>query len=253
MKLQLFSDLHLETVSSANYSLRVMDSDAIILAGDIHIGLFGIDWAAEIAEKHQKPVIYIAGNHEYYRREYYKLTQELREFADSVDNLYFLEKNSIELLGVRLLGTTLWTNYRAEYGDSEKKKYQQYAAQITDHRLIKFRDKLFTPEDAFQLHLESIRWLSDELDKPFDGKTIVITHHAPSLKCVHPYYGMDNISPAFISDLEDYVLKVDLWCYGHTHANLDMRIGNCRLVSNQRGYREERLPVKFDSSLVIEV
>ena len=253
MKLQLFSDLHIETIPSAHFSLPVMDSDVIILAGDIHIGLYGIDWAAEIVETHQKPVIYVAGNHEYYRREYFNLTQELRDFSVQVDNLYFLEKECIELNGVRFLGTTLWTNYRAEFGVDEFNKFKQSASRISDHQLIKYRDHLFTPEDAFELNQESVEWLESEIDKPYIGKTVVVTHHGPSNSCIHPYYGFDDLTTAFLSDFDELVKKADVWCYGHTHANLDTNVGKCRLVSNQKGYPHERMPSAFRPELVVEL
>lgn len=247
------SDLHLESLNSAIFDIPVLDSDVIILAGDIHTGCYGIDWAAEMVEKHRKPVIYVAGNHEYYRHEYTKLTQELREFSEEVDNLYFLEKDSVELAGIRFLGTTLWTNYRAEHGEAAVEKYQKLASQISDHHLIRYTDRLFTPEDAFKLNHESVKWLKTQIDTPYDGKTVVVTHHAPSNRCVHPGYGMDDLSPCFLSDLDELVQKADVWCYGHTHANLDTKVAKCRLVSNQKGYPHERMPTAFRPELVIDI
>jgi hypothetical protein len=64
---------------------------------------------------------------------------------------------------------------------------------------------------------------------------------------------MNEVSSGFVSDLDKLVKKADLWCYGHTHSNLDTMVGDCRLVSNQKGYRHEKIPVPFRPELIIEV
>ncbi|MDF1690692.1 MAG: serine/threonine protein phosphatase, partial [Cycloclasticus sp.] len=66
-------------------------------------------------------------------------------------------------------------------------------------------------------------------------------------------YKMSEISAAFTSNFDDLVTQPDLWVYGHTHSNLDIKVGNCRLVSNQQGYPNEEIPIPFRSDWVIEV
>lgn len=60
MKLQIYSDLHLEF---ARFDPAPSDADVVILAGDIDIKSRGVKWASEVF---QCPVIYVCGNHEYY-------------------------------------------------------------------------------------------------------------------------------------------------------------------------------------------
>ena len=62
MKLQILSDIHLEF---GPFKIPKTDADVIILAGDIHIGTAAVDW---IKSQTKKPVLYVAGNHEYYGR-----------------------------------------------------------------------------------------------------------------------------------------------------------------------------------------
>lgn len=252
MKIQLYSDIHIEQIGF--FSIPKLDSDLIILAGDIDTGIYGLEWAQELTTLHKKPVIYVAGNHEYYRHEYHELTQSMREYADQYDYLHFLEKDELILNGVRFLGTTLWTNYFDEYGPSERDKNMKVLeAALMDHRVIRMDDRRFSAQDAYAEHLTSLAWLKEKLSEDFSGKTVVITHHAPSFLCNHKDFGMNEMSPGFVSNLEHLMNGVDLWCYGHTHSNLDIKVQGCRLVSNQKGYKREKTPVPFKPQLVISI
>ncbi|HEY6239973.1 MAG TPA: metallophosphoesterase, partial [Burkholderiales bacterium] len=64
MRIRIYSDLHLER---APFAPPADDADLVVLAGDIGNGAAGIDWARETFDK---PVLYLAGNHEYYEGEF---------------------------------------------------------------------------------------------------------------------------------------------------------------------------------------
>jgi len=83
-------------------------------------------------------------------------------------------------------------------------------------------------------------WLKEELAKPFDGKTVVVTHHGPHPLSVHPRYVGDPLNAAFVSDLSALMPGVDLWLHGHTHAGSDYQVGRCRVVANPAGYVRNR-------------
>jgi hypothetical protein len=44
------------------------------------------------------------------------------------------------------------------------------------------------PSDLISRNHATYDWLVQELDKPFDGKTVVVTHHAPVLEVVGDKY-----------------------------------------------------------------
>lgn len=83
-------------------------------------------------------------------------------------------------------------------------------------------------------------------------KTLVVTHHGPSILCQNKKYPLSAISGAFHSDLDERVSKADCWVYGHTHSNLDTSVKGCRLISNQPGYPSEDVD-GFDSSKIVEL
>ncbi|EEF80510.1 metallophosphoesterase [Methylophaga thiooxydans] len=250
MKFQLYSDIHIET--RGYFSIPKLDSDLIILAGDIDVGLEGLMWAQELTWLHKKPVIYIAGNHEYFRHDYTMLTQQMRDYAAQYDRLIFLEKDEVILGCVRFLGTTLWTNYFHELGIIERDKNISILDNaLNDHKLIRDGAEPFSARKAYEENIRSTYWLREQLMTPFDGKTVVITHHAPSFECNHKEFGMNLYTPGFVSNLDELVALADVWCYGHTHSNLDVNIGGCRLLSNQAGYKNEKIPEPFQLELII--
>ena len=248
MKLQLLSDLHNECYRRVP-PIPASDSEVVVLAGDIGVGLDGLRWAGEQAARLGKPVLYVAGNHEFYGHDL-ALLQTMRTYAAMMDGLYLLEQDSLVFNDTRFLGCTLWTDYQAA-GDPLQ-AMAVVAQGLSDHHEIRHGRRRFSPQDALALHQQSRQWLEAELATPFTGNTVVITHHGPSLRCQHPRYPLDAFSTAFISDLAELVGQADLWCFGHTHANLDVRVDGCRLVSNQRGYPREGV-LGFDPARVVVV
>jgi hypothetical protein len=103
------------------------------------------------------------------------------------------------------------------------------------------------------IHHRSLRWLTERLDAPFAGPTVVVTHAAPGLRSSNPVHRNDPLTAAFASDLE-WMLdgRAVLWIHGHTHFCCDYEVGGTRVVSNQRGYPGEDTGA-FDPALVIEV
>ncbi|AUZ84668.1 metallophosphoesterase [Methylophaga nitratireducenticrescens] len=251
MKFQLFSDLHLEMGDS--FIPPDSDADVIILAGDINTGLKGLEYAVELIKHLGKDVIYVPGNHEFYRYDIGLLREEMALLAKAHSKLHLLDNDIVKIHGVRFIGSTLWTDYALD-GSLDKQKTMDFIGfYLNDHRLIKNGDRRFTPQDALVLHQESKLFLQQKLSEPYEGKTVVVTHHAPSLLCHHPGFDMDEMAAAFITDCDDLLNYADVWCFGHTHANVDMNINECRVVSNQKGYFRERMPHLFRPNLTIDL
>ena len=88
------------------------------------------------------------------------------------------------------------------------------------------------------MHWVDRDWLRRQVAEPFDGPTVVVTHHAPSLGSVATPYAADWLTPAFVSELpSEFFEGSTLWAHGHTHSPFDYQRGRCRVVSNPRGYR----------------
>jgi len=113
MKLLILSDLHLEFHP---FALDAdVEFDAVVLAGDIHSqGGRAIEWAAETFAG--KPVVYVAGNHEYYGAVMQEEIAEMRRLAEAT-GIQFLDCDEVVIGGVRFLGCTLWTDFALRIDD----------------------------------------------------------------------------------------------------------------------------------------
>lgn len=255
MKIAIFSDLHVEFRQQPN--IDCSDADIIILAGDCHTGEDTVHVAAQLREQYRVPVLFIAGNHEHYHGEYSATLEMLRSSAKK-QSVTFLE-NDIQIYdGVRFLGCTLWTNF-CLYGDEQQATLKNVAKKsIRDFYVIEYKNRVFTPSDANELFEYSYDWLKEELAKPFDGKTVVITHFGPHLSAKHTRYPADDpVSPYFVSDCSALMQQfpIDLWIYGHTHNSVDIVLeSGTRLVSNQKGYpNEDPHYTRFDTHKICEI
>jgi predicted phosphodiesterase len=211
--------------------------DVVVLAGDIHLDSRGIRWAAKTFQ--QKYVIYIAGNHEFYGSHLHKLSIEMAATAKEFPNIHFLDNSATVINGVRFVGATLWTSFELFGKGPQIIGSSLHAAKncMADFSSIRFGSTgWMSPSDSVKLHRVSAAYLGDELAKPFDGQTVVVTHHLPSMKLVATEYETDLLSAAFASNLDHLVEQADFWIAGHTHVGFDTMIGKCRCIVNPRGY-----------------
>jgi len=130
MRIQILSDLHNEF---GKFEFNFSEIDLLILAGDIDIGLRGFYWISEIVK--EIPVIYVLGNHEYYKNSYPKLLYKLQGLSLN-SNIHVLENKSIEIGGVTFHGTTLWTNFEL-FGNPKTTGYE-CQQRMNDYKLIRF-------------------------------------------------------------------------------------------------------------------
>jgi predicted phosphodiesterase len=247
MKIHLLSDLHAEF---AAFDPPRTDADVVVLAGDTSTGTKGIVLARTWFP--DQPLLYVAGNHEYYGESIPRLNHKLRAAADA-SGVHFLENREVEIGGVRFLGCALWTDFEL-FGERHHSMAAAQAA-MNDFRLIRVDPEYrrFRPHDARAIHHGSLRWLMERLDEPFDGATVVVTHHAPSLRSVHPRFRDHPATPAYATDLE-WLLdgRAAVWIHGHTHLCADYEIGGTRVICNQRGYPDDAVE-GFDPGKIIEV
>lgn len=237
MQIQLASDLHLEVVTRHFPRERLIqpapDAELLVLAGDIHNGSAAVrlfrDWPV--------PVIYVAGNHEFYDGTLETVTRELESDSRGT-SIHFLERQSYVAGELRILGCTLWTDYQLYGSDPEsRRKAQDYCdSHLHDRRAISSGSGRFTAQLALEQHERARSWLESELRRPFAGKTVVVTHHAPHPLSISEKYQGSPSNPGFVSNLSDLLCSAHLWMHGHCHDTADYRVGNCRVVANPRGY-----------------
>lgn len=232
-KLFIVSDLHLEFGTNFQPPEAADLADIIVLPGDIWKKDNGIQWAR--ATWPDKPIVYVAGNHEFYGSQRGHVMSLLRIAADET-GVHFLENDEVVIQGVRFLGCTLWTDFLL-FGESIKPRSMAHCTEfISDFRVIHEGPAHFSVTDCIRLFTESAAWLESKLAEDFDGLTVVVTHHLPSAKSVHAKWQGDLGSAAFASNLDRLFGKSVLWIHGHTHDSFDYVSEGTRVVCNPRGY-----------------
>jgi predicted phosphodiesterase len=268
--------------------VRPVDCDLVICAGDVGPPLReSLKWFAKTYPDQRK--IYVPGNHDFYSAEVkghpeLKTTYE-RERAEAPAvardlGIDLLDNSAVEIEGHRFLGTTLWSSFMSRpsymmWGDAVRA-----AMRMNDYRAIKTGkgrggDRLL-PRDTIAAHKVAVKWLTEQLATPFDGETVVISHHAPSERSLMggkvgadldwcyasalDYLMMPADSPeAIASGLSPDHVPPSMWIHGHVHANQDYMIGDCRVLANPRGYPKYAMPnaprenPAFDDQLVVEI
>lgn len=245
MRIHLLSDLHLEF---SVYAPQVEDADVVILAGDIDVKARGVDWARQAFRGH---VLYVPGNHEFYGGHLIRTLLKMRSMAD--ERVLVLDRDEVLVGDVRFLGCTMWTDYACT-GNAHLAAWH---ARTTMNDFRKIRTEPFrriVPNDLVQESLKSREWLSTKLAEPFVGKTVVTTHHAPSMRSLqdNPDAGT-LLDAAYVNDCEDMMREghVALWVHGHSHHAVDYEIDGTRVVCNPRGYPGEE--TGFDPRLVLTI
>lgn len=254
MKLAIFSDLHNEFTPWVPPE-SIKDADVIILAGDVDVGDKGILWAAKTFSQ---PVIYVAGNHEFYKGVYQSVLKKMHTAAHGT-NVHLLNNCKIAVDGVQFIGSTLWTDF--ELFGTKATNALFALEKMYDYRVIRFnqggRYRKLTVDDTVRLHNEGLAYLKQQLaiSKNSHQKTVVISHHGPTAQSATPEYKYDKLAAAYCSNLDAtlHELGPKLWIHGHTHYNVDYQVGKTRVLSNQRGYVPEE-PVKtFEENFIIEI
>lgn len=267
MRLWLLSDLHLELAHPRSIQrLQAPECDAVIVAGDLDTANATVATARTLFGP-DLPLILIAGNHSHYGTQetvndgIRRMRAEAAQDREQGRKTWFLEDEATILRlndeKVRFIGTTLWTDFRL-YDDPQR--YMKIAGMVmNDYSRIR-GDNLrhaLAPAETTEWHKRSRAFLAKTLRKRFAGKTVVVTHHMPSKRSVHPRYAGNPVTPAFASNCDDLLaLGADLWVHGHTHASCDYQADTTRVICNPSGYGwgSGRLEnPAFDPALVVEI
>lgn len=275
MRIQLFSDLHLERYPDFAPSFAP-DIDVVVLAGDIGSyqpgsRLSGDDFGLARFSPLRPgagaaTVLYVPGNHEFDALDFDDTYDRLRRTCERL-GITWLEREVVTLGHVRFVGTTLWTDFEA-LAASESSVTKQMQALGKAYRAANYYlSKNTTLQHGEPVLAEGIRamalqcqaWLRAALSVPFDGTTVAVTHFAPSLRSADPRYGLMPGTAGFCNALDDLLPLAQVWMHGHLHCWNDYVVEGasppwaCRVVANPLGYVSKGEQAAFRDNLVIEV
>ncbi|WP_342163950.1 metallophosphoesterase [Methylobacterium sp. SD21] len=274
VRLWVLSDLHLDVYP---LDLDPPEHDVAVIAGDVSERLCRhvLPWLADLRARTGKPVVYVPGNHDWWKGKYQPQLAEARELAPAAGVDLLVEGEVAVHAGVRFVGATLWTDWGL-CPDQRARAMSDGADRTTGmHDVRKIQNRrgpgsysAFLPVVTAQLHRDQRRRVEAALAVPYAGPTVVVTHHAPHERSLRGGEWQTPLDAAYASDLSA-VLEgphaPTLWVHGHVHESRDYRVGGTRVLSNPRGYvevtpgtrgqPEQRKPENpdFDAALVVEV
>jgi len=238
MKIQLVSDLHYEFMADRGAEFTAAlpnDCDVLVVAGDLCPAADGLKEALEGLCARFPEVVFLNGNHEFYGGDRRRV-MTIRDALKAVKNLHWLDKDVWKYKDRRFVGCTLWFAHQP----------YELIRKIGDWWQIKGLEK----------------WVYDEnrscvafLERECRTGDIVVTHHLPSYRSVHPKYAGSALNPFFVHVLDDLIetARPALWLHGHTHSSCDYYLDTTRVVCNPYGYWPEDLNHSFKKDMVLTV
>jgi len=229
MRLQLFSDLHLETETFDPQPAP--GAELLVLGGDIDAG-----WTAlERFAGWPVPVIMVAGNHEFDGRDLVQGWGDLRARCARF-GIRLIERESLVLtstagLKVRFVGTVRWSDFDL-FGDAGRERAMRASAYFLKLMAATHDGAELTPELLRTESLACRDWLASELRRLNPGadapggwhRTVVITHFAPSQRSADPRFGNQPGTASFCNADDHLIPLADLWLHGHLHCRHDYAV-----------------------------
>jgi len=250
MRIQVLADLHTEF---ARYDVELAeDVDVLVVAGDFSVARGNsLGKLGELAQTVEIPVVFVAGNHEYYGGVFGRVNEEIRKIGGSHPNFHFLNNACYRHEGVQFIGTTLWSNFDLA---PDKDEFARIAGQwISDFDCIATSIiATFSPYDCVKLNEQSRSFLKEKTSGSSCDKKVVVTHFGPSSKSIHPMFEGNVLNPYFCCNCEDLMgPNIPLWIHGHTHESINYEYKKTHVIANPRGYNSENR--KFKEKLVVEI
>jgi hypothetical protein len=256
MRLQLLSDLHLET--EAFEPTPAPEAELLVIAGDIDSTWAGLekfrDWPV--------PALFVAGNHEFDGREITQTWPALRDRCAAL-GIRLLECESLVVPDtngkrIRFVATVRWSDFDL-FGAAQRERAMRAGSYFVK---VMRSTRNGAPFDAEAVRAESLAcrdWLQKELAQPRAGwdATVVVTHFGPSFRSADPRYGSQPGTASFCNADDDLLPFANLWLHGHLHCQHDYLAphanGATRVVCNSRGHVRKGEAAGHRPHLVLEV
>jgi len=228
---QYMSDIHLE-YRNASVKMPIVSKN-LVLAGDIGNPFKDNyrEFLIKCSNEYNHTFI-VPGNHEYWGSNMDKTDDQIDKILSKFDNVYSLKNTIVEADNVAFIGCTLWSRIFKEPVNRRGDEYN-----------IMIDGKNITWNDLNHLHYDDVIWLTDALQTYNSKDIVVVTHHIPTYKLLHPKYDV----PRYKNDLDRYYTDLEhlikppviTWIAGHSHCTMEIELNGVGLRINSIGYPTE--------------
>lgn len=227
--------------------LPPVQQEVLVIAGDLgHYNYQNYRFLLELRH-YYKYLLVVAGNHDFYlvskggRSRYHmdsrKRLAQMRELAASIENVHYLDGNTIEISDVNYGGTGMWYDFQfsmQKYGLDKEDVYDIWQTYMNDGLYIK-------PLGSFYL-LDYFKEQKEKLSAILPQSDVIITHVGPDWSHAMPQTEPDHRNSFYYFDGSCYFPYIEnkVWVYGHHHTRADYLRHGCRFVNVALGYPEEK-------------
>lgn len=261
-KIALISDLHNELLREAGHAVPDIqldvDVDVLVLAGNIDTQEHGARYAVEQSQRLGVPVIYVLGNYEFYGTQHRPVIEKVLEQTKGTE-VRILAADSVVIAETLFIGATLWTDLEL-FGSNRKNQVLSHAALYSSDfdniRLVhKPFSRAFTPTISCLWHEQDRSFIEAELARDYDGKKVVISHHAPSRDCLSSAEREDLLSACDASHLDWMIeqYQPEAWLYGHTDYPNQLQRGKTTVINNPASDSPDNGSAQYYKPLVFRI
>ena len=261
MKIKVVSDLHTEFMENM-FDLPKLEEDkdtTLVLSGDIAVGAEGARPLLKKWGDQYKHVIYVAGNHEYYGKVYELVNDEMNDVCSELHNVHFLNRTHVEIEGIQFFGDTFWTPGGNEWENKIAKFQMKDFSRIRRIHNLNGNYVKIDPDTYIYWFRDAIEAYSKWIDNGFEGKRVVVSHHAPSAQSISPHFYGNDLNAFYYFNASKYLKSLDnvvLFTHGHMHNSSDyiMRgTDDTRVICNPFGYSGYEHNPLFNPLLTVDI
>ena len=238
----LISDLHVDTWDEDFSWEGKATSPYAVVAGDISRVRSELHPILKEISRHYLMTMFVDGNdeHRWTLDNLGDSYKTLKQDIGDIENFIWLQDDSLVIDNVAFVGTNGWTSF--DFAEDKSYLENQRWMQET------YKISMFAGQQIEAMAMSDAGFLCRTVEKlqrhPDVKKIVVVSHFVPNVELVNhdiqlvkQSSRLNTTGNSFLLRCleEDHEKKVNTWCFGHYHSDVDTILNGVRFVNNCRG------------------